>query len=140
MESRQVHFPGDRVTGKAGEAITGGRIVRINDAPASDGVFPVLMADSDDVAADYLALIDIASGGYGPLVAKGVYTVEAGAAISAPAQLMVTTNGKVITAVAPCYVIGIAVSDAADDGDEVVVKLDLPGFYLLDPAAYAPHA
>jgi hypothetical protein len=133
-ESIEYDFPGDKVTGVAtGAAVTGSRLVALQDNVAASGeltgIRPIAHSTAKDQA-HYLARTDAAQNATVSLVRKGTFSVTAGAAITAPAALMVATGGKVVTATDDCYVVGYALTDAAADGDPVVVELNLPGFFL----------
>lgn len=122
----EYDFPGDKLTGRATATVTGKRILKLSAASGTDGHRKVAHAGAGENA-HFLARHDAASGADVSMVRKGCFTVTAGAAITAPTALKVGTAGKVIPATTGSIVVGYALSDAAADGDDVVVDLDLPG-------------
>jgi len=54
---------------------------------------------------------------------NGTSKMIAGAAIEEGAELAATAAGKVVTAVAEDYIIGIAINPAAADGDQIAAML-----------------
>lgn len=130
-ESTEYDFPGTKVTGRAhGAAVLGMRLVTLQDAVATDGLRPVAYPAAGGQA-HYLARNDALQDATISMVRCGAFTVEAGAAITAPAALMATATGKVITAAGLAHhIVGYAMTDAAADGDPVVVDLLLPGYFV----------
>lgn len=125
---------GNKVSGTAsGAAVTVKRLVSIQDAMATSGstkgLVPVAHA-SAGARADYWVRQSALQDGIVSLLKSGRVTCVASAAITAPALVMVATGGKVATATDDHVVIGVAITDAAADGDDVIVDLDLPGYYL----------
>ncbi len=125
---------GLKVTGLAsGAAVTAKRLVSVQDAMATSGatkgLVPVAHA-SAGAEAHYWAREGAVQDAIVPLRRSGRVVCTASAAITAPAKLMVATGGKVATATDDHVVVGIALTDAAADGDDIVVDLNLPGFYL----------
>jgi hypothetical protein len=101
-------------------------IVVMKDATVTEGIkLPTAVTD----ACFGVTLNSIADGKYGPVQRAGRAVCTAAAAITAGAQLMTDTAGKVLTWTASggnnAFLIGTAVGAAGADGDLLYVDLDL---------------
>lgn len=101
-------------------------IVVMKDATVTEGI---KLPTGVTVACLGVTLNSIADGTYGPVQRAGRALCTAAAAITAGAQLMTDTAGKVLTWTASAgdnaFLIGTAVGAAGADGDLLYVDLDL---------------
>lgn len=132
---------GRKVSGIAhGAAVLAKRLVTIAHpmatSGASKGLVPVAYTGAGAIA-HYWVRQDADAEATVSLLKSGRVVCTASAAITAPAPLMAAANGKVAAATDDCQVIGYALTDAAADGDDVVVDLNLPGYPLIDVSDFA---
>lgn len=103
---------GDRVTGVATAAITGGQVLKVSAARADGENIHVAPAGVGDVVFG-VAGLDAANGATVPVIRDGIVGLTTGAAVTAGESVEVAANGTVIplnTGVA----IGVAVDDIAN--------------------------
>jgi hypothetical protein len=108
---------GGRRTATATAAITGGRLVTVLGAPAA----------ADSVTWEGVASKDAALGDEYGVYSAPYHTLVASAAIAAGARVKCAAAGKVVTFVDGTDVhtrlVGVAVTAAAADGDEILVRM-----------------
>jgi predicted RecA/RadA family phage recombinase len=103
----------------AGAAITKGQVVVLSDA------MTVIPSSEPSKFVLGVAMFDAASGAEVVVDTEGLFKLTASAAITAPAEIEASTDGKVVTAGGTVVkVIGIALTDASTDVD-VYVKFSI---------------
>lgn len=117
----------DIVSGQngTGSTIAAQRVV-MKDSGTTEGIkLPTAVTD----ACLGVMLNSVADGKYGPVQRAGRALCTAAAAVTAGAQLMTDTAGKVLTWTVAggsnAFFIGTAVGAASADGDDIYVDLDL---------------
>lgn len=104
----------------AGADITKGQVVILSDA------YTVIPSTAPSAFVLGVAMFNAKSGEAVVVETEGLFRLTASAAITAPKQIEASSAGKVVTVGAtPVKVIGIAISDAAADGDAVIVKFSI---------------
>lgn len=122
-ECRPLFRPGAEVTALATADVTGGRFVKITATrDATTGLVKVGPATAG-VKPFGVAAADFASGATGTVIRDGILFVAAAGAITAGAQVEITTAGKVIT-LASGVAVGTALETGADNAD-VLIALDI---------------
>ena len=109
---------GDRVSGVASAAVTGGRLVKVSAARADGGNISVAPAGAGEVVFG-VAAEDAAEDALVAVIRKGVVGLLASAAVTAGQLVKVTSGGKVAPAGSDPAV-GIAVDDIAQDATGAV--------------------
>lgn len=109
----------------SGSPILKGRIVKLKASPGVDDEVIPAAAASD--AFYGVTTHDIADGEWGDIQVEGRAVVVAGAAIAVEARVTFGTGAKGAAASTGDSVLGIAVTEATTDGDEIEVDLSGPG-------------
>lgn len=113
---------GERLTGIATAAITGGQVLKVSAARADGENIHVAPAGAGNVAFG-VAGTDAASGATVPVIREGIVGLKAGAAITAGQRVEVAASGAVIP-VDTGVAIGVAVDDIANGATgPVAIKL-----------------
>lgn len=103
---------GDRISGVATAAITGGQVLKVSAARADGENIHVAPAGAGDVAFG-VAGTDAANGATVPVIREGIVGLKAGAAITAGQAVQVDAAGVVIP-LAAGVAIGVAIDDIAN--------------------------
>lgn len=125
-------YPGQKANFKAAANITKGQLV-VADTHTDQELVSVNVAGAGAVDVIGVALQDIASGAWGPILLKGLVKVTASAAITAGYKIISAANGQIAVYVPgdgtaandDSKMCGICLQDAGEAGDEVVIFIGL---------------
>lgn len=109
---------GERVTGVATAAITGGQVLSVSAARADGANISVAPAGAGDVVFG-VAGLDAASGETVPVIREGVVGLTASSAVAAGEAVEVAAGGTVAP-LSTGVAIGVAVDDIAEDATGAV--------------------